>query len=556
MLAIYNQCFRLISHISQSIYDDEDLDRVLETILENIATIFKARGCALRILDGFGDELGLKAATGLSREFLDKGPVLASRSLSDVFGDDPVVIRNVATDPRVQYPDAAAREGIVSILAFPFAIIDRMRMVLRIYFDREIDFCEEKIGLIRALAEQGAIAIKHSLTTSRYFETFRKISTAIHTGGDTGEILRIIVHQITDIMEGLGCIFWILDTREKLVRTKVSHGFAYRSLAEVDYDTVAELFGTDSHEPVFIDDARYDQRIPDLERLGKKRVVAIVGLPVQIVAPYVGVLAVYFSHPRTLAASEVKFLSALSEQGAIALHRALRYDENVLKTFRETVEVLITALEAKDLHTHGHSLKVAHYARLTARALGLDDAAVETVYRAGMLHDIGKIGMDDRLLKRLGKLSVPDMETVKTHPVIGARILKPLGFLDDLAPLVLYHHERYDGSGYPEGISGETIPLGARILAACDAFDTMISGRPNIPRKPLNKALEQLRCRAGSWFDPQVVEMLVTVIEKDPESVRPYETPESYFKKYREELRMADASGIRKDPWALFGPSF
>jgi putative nucleotidyltransferase with HDIG domain len=527
---------QVFSEINGAIQDGEGLDGVLELMLERIAEVLDARGCTLRILEPASGELRLEAACGLSRDYLEKGPVAAERSLSEVFDLGPVVIRDVAHDPRVQYPAEAARENIVSIVGLPMELVGGMRMVLRIYFDRPARLEDDDIRFLDAVVGQGAAAIRCTLMQSRYFDTFRGVMGAIHAGQDIQTILSAIVSQVTSVMGARGAIFWIVDQAADRIVHRVGSGFDYASLAGVDYRSLTAIFPLENRQAVCIDDARYDTRLPNLERLGKKRVRTVIGLPVAIVAPYVGILAVYFAQQRHLAASEQRFVQALAEQGAVALHKALRYDEKMLAAFRQTVEVLVMALEAKDPFTHGHSLKVAHYARQTALAMGLSALQSETIYRAGLLHDIGKIGMQDRLLNRIGRLTASEMDTIRLHPVIGASILTPLTSLQDLVLLVRHHHERYDGSGYPDGLGGEAIPLGARILSACDAFDCMISGRPNLAPMVLEQALTQLEVGAGGQFDPQVVAALVGHVRNNPQAATPLDPIGDYLARFRSEL--------------------
>ena len=350
----------------------------------------------------------------------------------------------------------------------------------------------------------------------QYFKAFADVSKAIHSGMEVEEILGRIVDSITAAMGAKGCIYWIIDREAGRIAHKVSSGFDFRSLSAVELGTLQAIFPPDAEGMVFIEDARYEERLPNLERLGKRRVVSVIGMPVEIVHPYTGVLAVYFGVKRNLNRGEVDFLTALGEQGAIALHKALRYDERLLDTFRQTVEGLVMALEAKHPETHGHSLNVARLARVTARQLGLPDAQVQGLYQAGLLHDIGKIGTGREILGRLGDLSSREMDLVRSHPEMGARILQPLTFLSHLIPMVRYHHERMDGSGYPEGLQGEAIPLGARILAVCDAFETMISGRAELRPIGLEDAAVQLKNGAGSRFDRQAAMALVNAVRDNP----------------------------------------
>ncbi|MCG8684309.1 MAG: HD domain-containing protein [Desulfobacterales bacterium] len=350
-----------------------------------------------------------------------------------------------------------------------------------------------------------------------YFRLFTDISKQIHANTKTTDILACIVSNITQILGAKGAIFWILNTTREQIQTKISHGFDYRSLSLVDYPTLVTLFDPSVKDLIHITDARNDKRIPDLERLGKHLINAIAGLYVDITGPYKGLLAVYFTGNRTVEEDELELLSALSEQGAIALEKAIGYDREMLDLYGQIIQGLTLAIEAKDPATHGHSLTVARLAKATALQLKLNDDTANQVYHAAILHDIGKIGTRDHILDRLGKLTSKEMEMIRRHPELGADILSPLSFLGDIAPLVRSHHELYNGKGYPDGIKGDQIPIGARIITVCDAFETMITGRPGIPKKSLAAALTDLKQGVGSRFDPMVVQAFFDMIqiEKD-----------------------------------------
>lgn len=354
---------------------------------------------------------------------------------------------------------------------------------------------------------------------SRYFKIFADVSRSIHSGTSTGEILERIAEHIAQILVAKGCIFWIINAGRRTIETMISHGFPYRSLSLVAYDTLVSLLDPEPGRTVFIEDARYDERIPDLERLGKRRVGSIHGFSFDIVGPYTGILAVYFGNVRKLEDRETALVTALGEQGAIALHRTLTAGDQTLETLKQIVEGFVLALEAKDAQTHGHSMRVAEFARLTATRMGLSEKAVATIHHGGLLHDIGKIGMADHMLGRLGILSRREMDVVKQHPVIGARIVRPLAFLHDVEPLILHHHERFDGSGYPEGLKGDAIPLGARIIGVCDAFETMLSGRNHLKKMSLSDAVANLQQGVGLHFDPVAVRALFDVLQDHPEVV-------------------------------------
>jgi len=350
-----------------------------------------------------------------------------------------------------------------------------------------------------------------------YFQTFARVSKQIHANNKTPEILSCIVENITEILGARGCIFWILNTAEETIETKISHGFDFRSLSMTDYPTLMTLFPQGQPDPIEILDARNDTRIPDLERLGKHLINAVTGRYFDISGPFSGLLAVYFTGSRRLDPQEIELITALGEQGAIALEKALGYDREMLALYGQIIQGLTLAIEARDPVTHGHSLTVARLAQATARTLGLNEEEVHRIYHAAILHDIGKIGTRDAILDRLGQLDKTEAAAIRHHPCLGADILRPLTFLEGVAPLVYAHHELYNGTGYPEGRKGEDIPLGARILTICDAFETMISGRPGLAAKGLPAALTALQNGAGTRFDPGVVQAFFDMMRSHPD---------------------------------------
>ncbi len=179
----------------------------------------------------------------------------------------------------------------------------------------------------------------------------------------------------------------------------------------------------------------------------------------------------------------------------------------------QAVGAIAQALEARDPLTKGHSSRVAECSRAIAREMGCSDDTVEKIYQTAMLHDVGKIGIPDSILKKKGRLTPEEYESIKEHTTIGANILgaiSSIGYLEDGAR---YHHERYDGKGYPRGLSGEEIPLVGRIIAVADVYDALVSRRHYKKRMKLETAREEIRRGAGTQFDPGIVSVFLRLLD-------------------------------------------
>src|ERR1700722_331719 len=185
-----------------------------------------------------------------------------------------------------------------------------------------------------------------------------------------------------------------------------------------------------------------------------------------------------------------------------------RHVEEIASLNMRTIEALALAIEAKDHTTHTHLQRVRTYAVEIAKDLGLSAGEIEALRAAALLHDIGKLGVPEHIINKPGKLTPEEFERMKVHPLVGAEILDRVAFPYPVAPIVRSHHERWDGSGYPAGLVGEDIPIGARILAAVDCLDALASDRQYRPAIPLDQAMNTVREKSGTWFDPKVVALL------------------------------------------------
>jgi diguanylate cyclase (GGDEF)-like protein/putative nucleotidyltransferase with HDIG domain len=232
-----------------------------------------------------------------------------------------------------------------------------------------------------------------------------------------------------------------------------------------------------------------------------------------------------------------------------------RHVEQIASLNMRTIEALALAIEAKDHTTHTHLQRVRTYAVAVAAQLNLPEQEIEALRAAALLHDIGKLAVPEQIINKPGKLTAEEFEKMKVHPLVGAEILERVAFPYPVAPIVRSHHERWDGSGYPEGLRGEEIPMGARILAAVDCLDALASHRQYRQALPLAEAMAKVKEMAGKSFDPQVVEILesryvelermaqMSVAEMSAEGTL---TPQRLSKSVRVERGLAPATGFER----------
>ena len=207
----------------------------------------------------------------------------------------------------------------------------------------------------------------------------------------------------------------------------------------------------------------------------------------------------------------------LSEEVEKKTHEVVQEQLKNQRLSMQVVRTLAGAIDAKDTYTNGHSTRVADYSREIARRFGYSEKALEDIYMMGLLHDVGKIGVPDAVINKPARLSEDEFDVIKNHPVMGARILKTITEMPKLATGARWHHERYDGGGYPDGLSGTDIPEEARIIAVADAYDAMTSRRSYRDILSQDKVRQEIETGKGTQFDPVFADIMLSMMDEDPE---------------------------------------
>jgi diguanylate cyclase (GGDEF)-like protein/putative nucleotidyltransferase with HDIG domain len=225
-----------------------------------------------------------------------------------------------------------------------------------------------------------------------------------------------------------------------------------------------------------------------------------------------------------------------------------RHVEQIASLNMRTIEALALAIEAKDHTTHTHLQRVRTYAVEIAREMVLSTGEIEALRAAALLHDIGKLAVPEHIINKPGRLTPEEFEKMKVHPLVGAEILERVAFPYPVAPIVRSHHERWDGSGYPAGLAGEEIPVGARILAVVDCLDALASDRQYRQAMPLDQAMEKVKERSGTWFEPRIVQILerrYVELERLAQTSEDGSIPRGFARNLRVERGLAPATGLQ-----------
>jgi len=262
----------------------------------------------------------------------------------------------------------------------------------------------------------------------------------------------------------------------------------------------------DRTTPLLINDLAKDKQFSWLAEDARQ----LIAVPLQRHDELLGCLFGLDKHHGEFDSVDAKLLNSIANESAIYLENAKLF-EDVHGLMMGLLHALTSAVDAKDAYTCGHSERVALLSRRLAQEVHLPEPQVDRIYMAGLLHDVGKIGVPEAVLQKTGRLTAEEFEQMKRHPGVGARILSDIKQVEDIIPGVLHHHERYDGKGYPTGLSGQNIPLMGRIICLADCFDAMTSNRTYRRALPLEVALSEIRRCSGTQFDPGLAEAFLRI---------------------------------------------
>jgi putative nucleotidyltransferase with HDIG domain len=338
-------------------------------------------------------------------------------------------------------------------------------------------------------------------------------SRAIATEQVSQRMLRVASRELTLMLNGEACL--VSQVENGLLREVADYSSSDQQIARglsyylADYPTTAAVLETGVPCSICMDDAGADPA--ELFVLREMEMQAVLLVPLIVEGRTWGLIEIYDTRTRVFSGLE-RYLAELATTHVGALLAGFEHEERAQRLYRETLASLSNALEAKDAVTSQHTEEVVRLAVAVAAELDLDLDAIRNVELGAVLHDIGKVRVPESILNKPGPLDDDEWEVMKTHPEVGEHIIRPIQSLQAILPIVRHHHERWDGTGYPDGLSGRAIPLGARIVAVCDAYRAMTEDRPYRKALSTHEARAQLEEGADSQFDRSCVAALLTAL--------------------------------------------
>jgi HD-GYP domain-containing protein (c-di-GMP phosphodiesterase class II) len=521
----YTHRMEVLLEIEHAITSTLDLEEVLEIIMSEMARVIPYDSISLQ--SRRNNSLEILACRGFSQpdEVVGLGFPLDPK-----YPNQAVVTRKTALsieDVTQSYPHFQSQSGryksghIRSWLGVPLVYKDEVTGMIALDRAEVLPFSEAEVKLAEAIASQAALAIENARLFSEAkrrldrLASLRHIDRTITSSLDLRVTLNILLGHILQQLEVDAAAVLLYQPDLRSLEFVAGQGFRTRALQATNLRLGQGFAGQAALEGrvVQVSDLRQLRtgflRSPDFRNEG---FVSYLGIPLTAKGVITGVLEIYHRQPLDPGTEWMAFLETLAGQAAIAIDNIKLFNDlqmsnlELVQAYDATIEGWARALEMRDIEPEGHSSRVVDLTLELAQRLDVEEKQLMHIRRGALLHDLGMMGVSDAILQKPGELSDDEWRFVREHPLHAYRWLAPIEYLKPALDIPHYHHERWDGSGYPKGLKGEQIPLAARIFAVVDVWDSLQSERPYRKAWSREKTLTYLREQSGKHFDPNILD--------------------------------------------------
>lgn len=513
---------RIYYEIGQILSSLLDQNVLLDKIMESIFTVIPAERGFVMLSDD--NQRQMKPVAVRSRKGIDQEhPMTISRKIVEMVMHDQVAVvsSDAAIDPRFKASDSVIAQGVRSAMCVPLLYKEKLIGLIHVdTFSQRNAFTEEDLKLLSGIANHAAIALENARLYFRTQQQIRELSAllevsrAISANLNTDIVLQMIMRYSLNLLQAESGSIMMLDETSGELSIKAAVGLneeiihkEKRKLGEGIAGWVAQ-----TGQPLLLRNGLQDSQFRNIKK--KEAVKDALCVPLTYQEKVLGVISVNNRvGDKTFQDKDLELLSTFAAQAAIAIHNAKIYSY-LREIYVSTIKAFAAAIEARDPYTRGHSERIAKYAVAIAQDLKLDSELLDTIRDAALLHDIGKIGVRESILQKPTALDDGEYREMQRHAILGTQILQSIPSLKPLLAIVHHHQEKFNGTGYPDRLSGVSIPLGARIIAVADAFEAMTSDRPYRPARNVKQAIKELKKYAGTQFDPAIVSAFIQILER------------------------------------------
>ncbi|MFH1459073.1 MAG: HD domain-containing phosphohydrolase [Candidatus Omnitrophota bacterium] len=559
-----------LQEISNVLGASYDFNKLLNIILETMLRQTHANSGSLMLFDKKQKELRIKAFRGIKKSIVKRAHIKIGKGIAGIVARSkkPLIIDNTNFYTIFK---KKPRKNLKSSISIPLLLADKLIGVINLNrIPGAKEFTEEELNIFAKFASESSIAIENAKLyidaeeKIQHLFRFNVISCALNSATNQESLFEVLNVCIFELFPfDIYSLLIIEKNKYTLLicsQNSLSHktiNFLKRNLSLVIYGLKKKKINARSIEVIL-------KKVPGPTKRFKKKVLpkdikSILNTPITSKGNTRGMLSIYSLKNDGFNQKNQQSLITLSNHVAVAIENTILY-RNLRTTYLSTIKALAQAIEEKDPCTRGHSDLVSYYAVSIAQALNLPKIMIEGIQIAGILHDIGKIGIPEKILAKPSTLTYAEYEIIKNHPAIGKRILEPVNFYlgelnepakdtpqdlmnnviinkkllekvihplsatlsiinntdlsNEIKTMIYHHHERHNGGGYPNGIKGDQIPIGSRILAVADTFEAMTADRPYRKAFSVQKAIKLLKKCTPDQLDPKIVDIFVELIKK------------------------------------------